>query len=57
MLVLSLSKVFVDDIPDITITRVDIRAVDRSTSTVIFTVSVSRQCVGEEVHVYIVMYV
>ena len=56
MLVLSLSKVIVDDILDITITRVDIRAVDRSTSTVIFSVSVSRQC-GSEVHVYIVMYV
>ena len=41
MLVLPLSKVLVDDIPDTTITRVDIRAVDRSTTTVIFSVSVS----------------
>ena len=31
----------VDYIPDITITRLDIAAVDRSTSTVIFSVSVS----------------
>ena len=31
----------VDYIPDITITRVDIRAVNTSTSTVIFSVSVS----------------
>ena len=51
MLLCPLSKVLVDDIPDITITRVDIRAVNRSTSTIIFSVSVSRQCVGEEVHV------
>ena len=39
----------VDYILDITITRLDIRAVDRSTSTVIFSVSVSISIILSEI--------